>query len=338
MTLVAIAVERYCAVCHLAQRFSVQNVNQGMLVVLTVSLILAFPSIGIFAVVPATDVQDINCSFPHVSNETTFCHFTTSIVGETVAYIYQGVLMLSFFISLIMIMIFYTIVYLVLWRRAKQRRSRLKQLEKEMSEKSLSSNGLYETSIYVTAHQTKITNFKMPNFSDVNKVIVPDHGPVRKYLPPPPTHKLESFNSNDTGFSSSSSVTTKSDRTAPSTSTGESLLTEVTRISATSMSTLMRSRHHNLHQRTAKMLFLCTVIYVISWMPFWFDIFGATSNIVLRYTFFVGNATNPIVYGIVNKHMRKAFTRILCNTSGNDVITNNNDKHCTDTSKECDKH
>jgi hypothetical protein len=61
---------------------------------------------------------------------------------------------------------------------------------------------------------------------------------------------------------------------------------------------------------TAKMLFLCTVIYSLTWLPFWIDIFGITDNLVFRYLFFIGNATNPIVYGIVNDQIRREFQKL----------------------------
>ena len=41
------------------------------------------------------------------------------------------------------------------------------------------------------------------------------------------------------------------------------------------------------HKRTAKMLFLCTVIYIVTWLPFWFDIFGLTDSLILRHLFFM---------------------------------------------------
>ncbi|KAK6191477.1 hypothetical protein SNE40_003155 [Patella caerulea] len=576
MTLVAIAVERYCAVCRLSQRFSVQNVNQGMLVMLTVSLILAFPSIGIFAVVPTSTVQDVNCSFPHVSNDTMVCHFTTTIVGETVAYIYQSVLMLSFFITLIMIVIFYSIVYSVLWKRAKSRKARMKYMGSDYAERSQASSGTFESSIYTAPSQNSkqssapsqnskqssapsqnskqssalsqnskqssalsqnskqssalsqnskqssalsqnskqssalsqnskqlsafgrnskqssalsqnsgqsSNKIKSPGVPKVPKrdmktrtdlknrrhnapanrnqrsdngkhrdrevKIKPEKSKTKKEQKKAKTtevkskglkstsetgdlktvskdvkvesedsksepkdlitvtadleHVLEELETAVNGFQSKcddlnngpeviytnpddekpkldsdhansqiskikleahnnismdwknepenlksiygdlktisgdlkmkyagseSSTTTGSDQSLPSTSTEHTVSDDV-RISVNSTTTLTRTRHRNLHHRTAKMLFLCTVIYVVSWMPFWFDIFGATQNLVLRYMFFLGNATNPLIYGIVNEHVRKACLGLLfeCKPKVNMLCNNNKNRH-----------
>ncbi|XP_050410114.1 uncharacterized protein LOC126824779 [Patella vulgata] len=546
MTLVAIAVERYCAVCRLSQRFSVQNVNQGMLVMLTVSLILAFPSIGIFAVVPTSTVQDINCSFPHVSNDTMVCHFTTAIVGETVAYIYQSVLMLSFFITLIMIVIFYSIVYSVLWKRAKLRRARMKYIGSDYAERSQASSETFESSIYTAPSQnskqssapsqnskqssapsqnskqssalsqnskqssalsqnskqssafsrnskqssalsqnskqssnktkppgvTKVPKRDMKATKDLKNrrhnapahrneksengknrdrevKIKPEKSKTKKEQTKVKTkevknkglkstsesgdlktvskdikigsedsksepkdlitvtvdleHVLEDLETAVDGFQnkcddlnngpeviytnpddvkaklgldhansqisktelkahnnksmdwknepenlrsiygdlktisgdlkmkyagSESSTTTGSDQSLPSTSTEHTVSDDV-QISVNSTTTLTRTRHRNLHHRTAKMLFLCTVIYVVSWMPFWFDIFGATRNVVLRYMFFLGNATNPLIYGIVNEHVRKACLGLIyeCKLKVNMLCNNNKNSH-----------
>ncbi|KAH3777449.1 hypothetical protein DPMN_178894 [Dreissena polymorpha] len=66
------------------------------------------------------------------------------------------------------------------------------------------------------------------------------------------------------------------------------------------------------HRRTARMLFLCTVIYFVTWIPFWLDIFGFTHSIILRHVYLISHATNPIVYGIVNRQVRKSIKRLLC--------------------------
>ncbi|KAK7094823.1 cholecystokinin receptor type A-like [Littorina saxatilis] len=70
------------------------------------------------------------------------------------------------------------------------------------------------------------------------------------------------------------------------------------------------SRHDN-RKKAGTMLFICTLIYVLTWLPFWVDIFGATDNLVFRYTFLLGHVTNPLVYGALNAKVREEIKRLL---------------------------
>ena len=59
------------------------------------------------------------------------------------------------------------------------------------------------------------------------------------------------------------------------------------------------------------MLFLCSVVFLITWLPFWVDVFNHTHNLCLRYLFFLGNASNPLVYGISNAQFRRSFVKLF---------------------------
>lgn len=79
-----------------------------------------------------------------------------------------------------------------------------------------------------------------------------------------------------------------------------------------SFSSITQRRRYS-HHRTAKMLFLCTVIYFITWIPFWLDIFGFTNSKSFRHLFFIGNAMNPLVYGLVNQQVRRSLKLLFNN-------------------------
>ncbi|XP_046335498.2 growth hormone secretagogue receptor type 1-like [Haliotis rufescens] len=251
VTVVAIAAERYFAVCHFAKRFTVKQVNCGMIVVVTISGILATPAVMIFTLVTADEVRDIECQFPHPGNATHFCHFTTSLTGPLVAYLYQSLLMLSFFISLILIVIFYAIVYSTLWKRTKLRTTQNRQI---------ATIGNEDESVRSADNSLSVVKGDCSEVSDQKET---------------------------------------------------SFVEDCKCASGGTLGTSIRNKRIGLHYRTAKMLFMCTVIYLITWVPFWFDIFGATQFLLLRYMFFLGNATNPLVYGIVNSHVRHSFLRLL---------------------------
>ena len=59
------------------------------------------------------------------------------------------------------------------------------------------------------------------------------------------------------------------------------------------------------------MLFIATMIAVLTWIPFWMDIFSVTDSLVFRYSFLLGHVTNPVVYGIVNTRFREEVKRIF---------------------------
>ena len=76
--------------------------------------------------------------------------------------------------------------------------------------------------------------------------------------------------------------------------------------------------------KTAVMLFAVTIIYFVSWLPFWltvFNLFSTECRPLIRYFFFINNASNVLVYSIVNKTLRDDMKRLLtcklyCNGTG----------------------
>lgn len=262
-TLVAISIERYLAVCKITHKMSIKNLQQGMFVIFLLSCVAAGPSIGIFAVVSQNEIGDVRCHFRHQATSGKFCHFTFTIAGERYALIYQGVLMVFFFVSLVIIVILYIIIYIVLWRRTQFRKRALSRTPRECSinseRSSVCENQPSERQANGDVEISGNYEFVNDDFDE---------------------NKDSSVINNNLNMKLKNRKTEK----------------KVRRI---------------YHRRTAKMLFLCTVIFSLTWLPFWIDIFGITDNLIFRYLFFVGNATNPIVYGIVNDQIRREFQKLL---------------------------
>jgi hypothetical protein len=281
ITLVAISVERYIAVCHLARKMSVDHVNRGVVSILVISCVMAAPAMGTFAVVSYKEISDIHCSYGefHVSSGN-FCHFTYSVMGELLVSIYQGVLALSFVVTLGTIMVLYIIVYYVLWKRSKLHRKRhaRSRLVSDVGELSCSKDRvLTEKTQYLEMENSKslVEQTEGNSVSEKESDVYTRELSVQEYTPPPPEkprHRMKH---------------------------------------TTSVLLERENLRRAAHRKTAKMLFLCSVIYLITWLPFWLDIFGLTGNLLLRYMFFIGNASNPIVYGIVNAQIRKSFKKLL---------------------------
>lgn len=54
------------------------------------------------------------------------------------------------------------------------------------------------------------------------------------------------------------------------------------------------------------MLFGITIIFIISWIPFWLGTFGfIKKNLILHDIFFINNCTNCFIYLIFQENFRK---------------------------------
>ncbi|XP_033643570.1 gastrin/cholecystokinin type B receptor-like [Asterias rubens] len=86
-----------------------------------------------------------------------------------------------------------------------------------------------------------------------------------------------------------------------------------------------KPRYNNavLHRRTTKMLFVTSVVFLLSWLPFWLaslvSQFGQFDNQEIQYilqslilkTLFINNAVNPIIYSLANRRFREESGREL---------------------------
>jgi hypothetical protein len=64
--------------------------------------------------------------------------------------------------------------------------------------------------------------------------------------------------------------------------------------------------------KTWTMLFVCTLIFVVSWIPFTIAIFNISDITIWRYFFFVSHASNPVVYSIINERVRTSIKELFC--------------------------
>lgn len=76
------------------------------------------------------------------------------------------------------------------------------------------------------------------------------------------------------------------------------------------------NKRKNIKTMTWTMLFICTSVYVVCWIPFFIDVFGLTNSLSLRYFFFFSHASTPIVYGIVNPRVRQSLKHLIWTIKG----------------------
>ena len=365
MALVAVATERYIAVCQISTKVETHSISVGIWVILGLSTALGAPSIATFSVVQSSEVQDTKCQFPHEYTSGTVCHFTYSIMGKTLVTVYQGLSALLFYISVIMIAVLYSIIYYVLWKKTKTRRKMLNRTPRSREMESISeisSSDQQRASRFVRlqldgrpscAYRPDITTHN----EDISRVVIADSRVERQSDPKHGKDNIDVGSANKIVRSTSTEYNNKVINTTSSESTNKLINITSTDITneninptsaditdininttgAVSINTVVNDtvskprrkirfsvsaqsgrsekvkRKRYYHRRTAKMLFLCTIIYFVTWLPFWIDVFGFTNCLLLRYIFFIGNATNPIVYGVVNEQVRRAFKKLfLC--------------------------
>jgi len=338
ITLIAVATERYIAVCRLGTHIDIAKINKGVCIIMAISFVYACPTVGIFAVVPESAVANIACMFPHEQTSGHFCHFTYSIMGESLVKAYQLAQLTFFFVELILIIVLYTAVYVVLWRRTAikamlTKRSQLAvrqgavrrdaRVFAEPSSCTPRNSQCMGSGVPVThrphdgfkyvyneqtfcdcSTQTQIigrvgnqntdTSSTIENYSYCNSDIlsVPQHQSIEPL--------------DDVG----SPLVEVSLLPTPVARASTDLETDPTPAGSRNPS---RKRRPDYHRKTAKMLFMCTVIYFVTWVPFWVDIFGLTHSLLLRHLYLIGNATNPIVYGVMNRQVRLSLKKLFSN-------------------------
>jgi hypothetical protein len=66
------------------------------------------------------------------------------------------------------------------------------------------------------------------------------------------------------------------------------------------------------HMRTAKMLLLVTLVFILSWLPFFLIKLHIVPNIVsVRLTFFLSNMINPLIYSFTNSTFSEYAWKLL---------------------------
>ncbi|KAL8563718.1 hypothetical protein ACOMHN_063486 [Nucella lapillus] len=266
LTLVAIAMERYMAVCVLTHRLTMHTVNQGMFAVFAVSALLATPSMGVFAVASLEEVENVNCAIPHRFQPAfSFCHFTTSLLGPALTTAYQAVLMIFFFITFIVIVVLYTMVYSYLWKRAKRRLfSQLSSVDVEVTSSNDRPRSGEEGSSQDRKEDHRINTRdkkreKIERQANDRFIICPGSKQHPQNIPEDVTQQ------------------NGADRFQGWTNIEDA----VGALAASRLRRVAKARMGR-HRRTARMLFLCSVVFLVTWLPFWVDVFNSSHNLCLR--------------------------------------------------------
>ena len=78
------------------------------------------------------------------------------------------------------------------------------------------------------------------------------------------------------------------------------------------VSAAMRDRAFYANIRTAAMLFVVTIVFVISYMPSWFmGLKYLKFNMIVFYMFYINNVINPFIYAFMNRAFRDDLVQLL---------------------------
>uniref|UniRef100_K1QBQ3 Galanin receptor type 2 n=1 Tax=Magallana gigas TaxID=29159 RepID=K1QBQ3_MAGGI len=81
--------------------------------------------------------------------------------------------------------------------------------------------------------------------------------------------------------------------------------------STTSRGSSAAQKRSHVDTKTWTMLSICTFLYIVCWIPFSVNILNVYRSLVLKYFFFIGQASNPVIYSIVNVKVRKQIKELL---------------------------
>ncbi|XP_076451246.1 uncharacterized protein LOC143287188 [Babylonia areolata] len=94
---------------------------------------------------------------------------------------------------------------------------------------------------------------------------------------------------------------------------GNTVNTEATAVRASSRTSVaLRDRMLYANIKTAAMLFVVTVVFIISFLPSWLIGLDAINmNLILFYIFFLNNVANPFIYAFMNRTFRDDLRQLL---------------------------
>jgi hypothetical protein len=298
--LCAIAFERYFAICHPTKKLDQKAIQNIMISLTTVTVVLSAPAPTIFA------VTETRIS----GNVQEYCQFTTKVIGSMGTTIYQGFLILLCMSAIIAMIVLYTLIYRKLFHRALRRR-------RCMSRSTTPSK-------YIVR---KINNRRRLSGEPPEDGCATENEVVLCSVENVPMLELKRSKIQVKEFESKSP---KSVNKTTNLVNNEFLIEHSFDLSNVGKGTDCRGklpgpktmytykhcdfRHRakpNVRRKTSIMLFVCSLIYLVTWTPFWLDVFNVTRSLVLRYLFFFGHASNPIVYGIFNNQVRADVYKLL---------------------------
>ncbi|XP_062574190.1 neuropeptide Y receptor type 6-like [Saccostrea cucullata] len=302
--LCAIAFERYVAICHPGKKLDQQAIRKIMISLTIVALLFSAPAPAIFSVTRSKSRGILD----------EYCQFTTSEIGILGTTIYQGFLMLLCMSGILIVIVLYALIYRRLLKRVLRRR-------RSMSRPITPSKYVVRKINEGKDHSTDLAKELSGTENEVVLCIVENEALVgskrdkiqRRSAVETNSSKIVNFtptepDNNEISSEHNSGIDQKNTRRNTK---DRHDLPELRKTPAKKKHRPNRQAKPNVRRKTSIMLFVCSLIYVVTWTPFWLDVFNVTHSLVLRYLFFFGHASNPVVYGIVNNQVRADVIKLF---------------------------
>ena len=299
--------------------------------------IIGFLIFSIICSSPSAAIYNVSDHKAQLSDNTTqalreYCAFTTSILGEIGSDVYIKLMASSVYLELFILIAIYVFIYVRIYRQRKKLTGVFvgSTRSKNSSVKSNTSNKTEQIQVPYRVHISKgqLTEEHVVDDGEINSntlVQHPKHEPTLyekselaniqlddctrdtsscdKYCKSSQVLKSLCTPSQESGRKRVGSVafgsnnTSGKSRSKTSSSSGEVLSTA--------------QKRSNVDTKTWTMLSICTFIYIICWIPFSINLLGVYKSLVCKYFFFIGQATNPIIYSIVNVKVRQEIKNLF---------------------------
>jgi cholecystokinin A receptor len=74
-----------------------------------------------------------------------------------------------------------------------------------------------------------------------------------------------------------------------------------------------KDRNHIANLKTAAMLFVVTVVFIVTYFPAFMMALGLIpNNVIIFYLYFANNVANPVIYSFMNKNFRDDCRKLFC--------------------------
>ena len=334
LVLILIASERFLLVWRPLKIMSSKAKLACIIGFLIFSIICSSPSAAIY------NVSDHNAQPSENATQTSpeYCAFTTSILGNSGSDIYLKFVTLSVFLELFILIATYVFIYVWIYRQRKKLTGVFvgSISKKKSSVKSNTSKANKKDFDNIVIADCRCTGEQVGFESEINSITLV-HDTVQHPKHEPNLHQgreLTNVHSDDCTRDTSASdkhnkysqefklnkpqsssqesggngVCSVAIASGSNNTSGESS-TQTCSTSGKRLSTA--KKRSNVDTKTWTMLSICTVIYIICWIPFSIHLLGVYKSLVCKYFFFIGQATNPIIYSIVNVKVRQEIKNLF---------------------------
>lgn len=257
-----------------------------------------------------------------------YCGYTTTILGEWKSLMYRDFLAFSIVLVLLILMVTYILVYIIIYRQRRK-------LPGVFSGSSTTYSVL-ETSKRVDKTRKQNSHNEPVRSNDDDCLKYNEVFCISKSLfqgtaldvegQPTESHNVKRLHEVFSNTTDQTRWTTTKSNQQRRVMSREKFCTDLEKTlqSSTESNALPERRHltnsklvrsaqrrATVDTKTWTMLSICTLLYIICWIPFFAEILNMTKSLVLRYLFFIGHMSNPIIYSIVNVKIRRGIRELF---------------------------